>query len=236
MADPKGTPTQATIEVTMLDVGAIPTIPATPVTPPTHGTMAQPAAAPVFPSAAQQTLGASATDPVNGIGIEGEEAVWEAGYSIRNFIGRLALRAALGIVWIVMAIDVWAYNDYRFQLPVVLGGIVLLVLWVGVISRIIATKLGHKYRLTTRRLFISTGVLHRERDQMELLRVRDVFERQQSLFDRWFGVGTVTVVSSDKSLPTFHILGVEDPKRVMDLIWHHARAEQDQRSVKVEQV
>ena len=39
-----------------------------------------------------------------------------------------------------------------------------------------------------------------------------------------------------KAMPNYVLLGVADPKGVMDLVWHHARAEQDQRNVRVEQI
>ena len=92
--------------------------------------------------------------------------------------------------------------------------------------RIIKAGYGHYYRLTTRRLFVSTGLMHRRRDQMELLRVKDVFTRQ-TLVERWLSLGTVVVVSNEKELPTFYLAGVNDPKRVMDLVWHCARAERE---------
>ena len=37
-------------------------------------------------------------------------------------------------------------------------------------------------------------------------------------------------------MPNYVLTGVADPKGVMDLVWHHARAEQDQRNVRVEQI
>ena len=100
----------------------------------------------------------------------------------------------------------------------------------------IQARLGYKYRLTTRRLFIATGIMHRETDQLELLRVQDVYNRQVNLMERLLDVGSVVIVSDQKTLPNYVLLGVSDPKGVMDLIWHHARAEQDQRNVRVEQI
>lgn len=70
---------------------------------------------------------------------------------------------------------------------------------------------------------------------MELLRVQDVYTRQ-SLFQRWLSVGTVVIVSSEPHFPLLYLTGVDDPKYVMDLVWHHARAERDRRSVKVDQI
>ncbi len=71
---------------------------------------------------------------------------------------------------------------------------------------------------------------------MELLTVKDVFTRQQSLLERWLSLGTVVVVPTQKDAPTFYVTGVDDPKEVMDLIWHHARSERDVRTVKVDEV
>jgi len=90
--------------------------------------------------------------------------------------------------------------------------------------------------LTNRRLFVSTGIIHRRLDMMELMRIKDVFTRQQSLLERGLGLGTVVVVPSEKEIPTFYLAGVDDPQEVMDLVWHHTRAERDQRSVKVDSV
>jgi len=44
------------------------------------------------------------------------------------------------------------------------------------------------------------------------------------------------VVSSEPQLPTFYLAGVNDPKRVMDLVWHCARAEREGKSVQVDNV
>jgi membrane protein YdbS with pleckstrin-like domain len=179
--------------------------------------------------------GAAAADPATGIGVEGEETVWEDSYSMRNFIGRLVLRVVLTIAWLGLALETWA-NGHRNLAPVsVVTGLVLLALWLVLLVRMAQARYGHFYRLTNRRLFVSTGLLRRRRDQMELLSVKDVYTRQTFL-ERTLSLGTVVVVSSEKELPVFYITGVQDPKQVMDLIWHHARAERDIRSAKVQEV
>lgn len=171
-----------------------------------------------------------------GPGIEGEEVVWEARYSMKNFIGRLVGRTVLTIAWIGLAFYTWEYDGYEsLQIVTALLGLGLLLLWAGLIYRIILARYGHYYRLTTRRLFVSTGLMRRRRDQMELLRINDVYTKQ-TLIGRWLSVGTVVVVSPDPISPMFYLAGVDDPKRVMDLVWHYARAERDNRSVMVDQV
>jgi hypothetical protein len=56
------------------------------------------------------------------------------------------------------------------------------------------------------------------------------------LFSRLLNVGTVVIESSEERLPVHYLTGVNDPKSLMDLIWHHARKERDLRGVKVDEV
>jgi len=170
-----------------------------------------------------------------GTGVEGEEVVWEARYSMKNFIGRLTFRALLTVGWIALAAYTWGYEGKNIEFFTILAGIVLVFLWLGLIYRIIQALYGHYYRLTTKRLFVSTGLFNRRRDQVELIKVNDVFTRQR-MIERWLSLGTVVVVSSEQALPTCYLLGVNDPKHVMDLVWHYARTERDRRSVMVDRV
>jgi membrane protein YdbS with pleckstrin-like domain len=173
--------------------------------------------------------------PELGPGVEGEEVVWEGRYAMKNFLGRLSVRALLTVVWIALAAYTWGADHENLAIPTTLFGVGLLIAWLAIFYRIMLARYGHFYRLTNRRLFVSTGLMRRRRDQIELLRIKDVFTRQ-SLVERWLALGTVVVVPDDKSLPTFYLPGVDDPKRVMDIIWHYARAERDHRSVRVNQI
>ena len=57
-----------------------------------------------------------------------------------------------------------------------------------------------RYSMSEDRLFISVGFLNIKDDEVLLYRVRDI-DTSRSLWQRLFGVGTVTVVSSDKTMP-----------------------------------
>jgi hypothetical protein len=183
---------------------------------------------------AEMEQGANAP-AATGPGIEGEEVVWEGRYSMRNFLGRIALRVLLSLAWIVLAVETWANGHGELSFVTIGLGVAILVYWAFLITRMLQARYGHFYRLTNRRLFVSTGLTRRRRDQMELLRVKDVYTRQ-SLPERWLSLGTVVVVSTEKELPIFYLAGVDHPKEVMDLIWHHARAERDNRSTRVQPI
>ena len=74
-----------------------------------------------------------------------------------------------------------------------------------------------RYALSEDRLFLSVGFLNIKDDEILLYRVRDI-DTQRSLWQRLFGVGTVTVVSSDKTMPNLVMKNVKDPVFVKELI------------------
>ena len=80
-----------------------------------------------------------------------------------------------------------------------------------------------KYALSEDRLFISVGLLSIKDDEILLYRVRDI-DTSRSLWQRLFGVGTVTVMSSDKSMPTLVLKNIKDPVYVKELI--HTQVEE----------
>ena len=74
-----------------------------------------------------------------------------------------------------------------------------------------------RYSLSEDRLFISEGFLTIRDDEILLYRVRDI-DTRRTLWQRLFGVGTVTVLSSDKTMPTLVLQNVKDPVFVKELI------------------
>ena len=93
----------------------------------------------------------------------------------------------------------------------------------------------HHYRLSSRRLFVRTGLIRRRLDQVELLRVKDVYVTQ-SLMGTWLGIGHVVVISSEQTLPRATLYGIEQPRHVMDLIWLQTRGELDRKTSRIEHV
>ena len=66
-----------------------------------------------------------------------------------------------------------------------------------------------RYQLSEDRLFLSQGFLNIKDDEVLLYRVRDI-DTRRNLWQRLFGVGTVTVLSSDKTMPTLVLKNVKD--------------------------
>lgn len=74
-----------------------------------------------------------------------------------------------------------------------------------------------RYCLSEDRLFLSVGLLSIKDDEVLLYRIRDI-DTRRSLWQRIFGVGTVTVISSDKTMPNLVLKNVKDPVFVKELI------------------
>ena len=79
-----------------------------------------------------------------------------------------------------------------------------------------------RYALSDDRLFLSIGFLSIRDDELLLYRIRDIVTKR-TLWQRIFGVGTVTVISSDKSQPTLVLKNIRNPMAFKELL--HERVE-----------
>ena len=92
-----------------------------------------------------------------------------------------------------------------------------------------------RYGLSEDRLFLSVGFLNIKDEEVLLYRVRDI-NTSRSLWQRIFGVGTVTVMSSDKSMPTLAMKNVKDPVMVKELLHSQVEEMKRQRRVRVGEI
>ena len=74
-----------------------------------------------------------------------------------------------------------------------------------------------RYWMSEDRLFTSVGFLNLRDDEILLYRVRDL-DTNRTLWQRLFGVGTETVISSDKSQPVLALKNIKDPIMVKELL------------------
>lgn len=171
----------------------------------------QEAGAPAKPFAA-----ASAAPP----GQPSEQTLWTGRYSFKDAAHLWILSA----VWIALVL--WLYLRF-VQVPTqksnLIAFAVALVPVVLVLGQALVRKLSLRYRLTNHRLFTVRGLLARQHDELELIRVDDVSVRQ-NLLQRVFDVGTVTVLSTDSSNPVLAIQGVERPLELKERIRGEVRA------------
>ncbi len=92
-----------------------------------------------------------------------------------------------------------------------------------------------RYALSEDRLFVSVGFLNIKDDEILLYRVRDI-DTSRNLWQRLFGVGTVVVMSSDKSMPTLVLKNIKDPVNVKELIHEQVEEMKIRRRVRLGEV
>ena len=80
-----------------------------------------------------------------------------------------------------------------------------------------------RYALSEDRLFLSVGFWSIKDEEILLYRIRDI-SSSRSLWQRLFGVGTVTVTSSDKTTPTIVLKNIKRPIEVKELL--HTQVEE----------
>ena len=88
-----------------------------------------------------------------------------------------------------------------------------------------------KYRLTEDRIFCETGLLNTHEEEILLYRVRDL-ELRMSLGQRIFGVGSVVVHSSDKTMPTLELRNIKRPREVKEQLFRQVEECKDKRRMR----
>ena len=92
-----------------------------------------------------------------------------------------------------------------------------------------------RYSLSEDRLFLSVGFFSIKDEEVLLYRIRDI-TTSRSLWQRLFGVGTVTVASSDKTMPTITLKNIRNPLDVKELIHEQVEEMKIKRRVRVGEI
>ena len=74
-----------------------------------------------------------------------------------------------------------------------------------------------RYVVTTQRIRIITGLLSRSREDIELIRIQDLDQRQR-FGQRLLGIGTIRVDSADPSMPHTALKNIRKPLEVHEII------------------
>lgn len=92
-----------------------------------------------------------------------------------------------------------------------------------------------RYALSEDRLFLETGLLNTRCEEILLYRVRDI-SLKISLGQRIFGVGTITIQSSDKTMPVLEIKNIKAPRETKEIIHKAVETMKTSRRMRVGEV
>ena len=154
-----------------------------------------------------------------------ETGLWSGRTSWKHYIVRIALWVVVNFVAAVLIVrwsapESWLTTGRAFW--AIVG--VLVVSAVLMLAKAVLHILGRRYRLTTQRLFIESGILNKTIDQTELIRVDDV-RVYKSLLDRIFNLGTISLISTDVTNKEISIEGVSGAEAVAESVRSHMRAQ-----------
>jgi uncharacterized membrane protein YdbT with pleckstrin-like domain len=92
-----------------------------------------------------------------------------------------------------------------------------------------------RYSLSPDRLFLSVGFFTIRDEEILLYRIRDI-TTTRTLWQRLFGLGTVTVSSSDKTMPVLVIKNIKNPLAVKELIHENVEVSKRKHRVRVSEI
>ncbi|MGI8978291.1 MAG: PH domain-containing protein [Pirellulaceae bacterium] len=160
---------------------------------------------------------------------DAEHDLWRGGFSPKAMIGYWLLAGLVTLIAIVVGVllsDLLAW---------IIGLAVAGSLWLAFALYLLYQRLGVEYQLTTQRLFQRKGILARVTNRVEVIDIDDV-QFSQSLVERFLGVGTIRILSSDISDPKLVMIGIDDVKNVADIIDKVRRDERRKRGLHIETV
>lgn len=92
-----------------------------------------------------------------------------------------------------------------------------------------------RYALSEDRLFVETGLLATQCEEILLYRIRDLSMRI-TLGQRICGVGTITIQSSDRSCPVLELKNVKHPRETKEIIHQAVEKMKIQRRMRLGEV
>ena len=162
---------------------------------------------------------------------EPEKELWQGNYSPKATIPAYAVA---GFVSVAVIIGVIAFTSLTaihwlwLLLAIVIAfGAISINLWI--------TRLSTAYRLTSQRFMHETGLLRRVTNRLEVIDIDDV-TIEQGLIDRFLGIGTIKLTSSDRTHPMLQMRGVDNVRVVADQIDNARRVERMRRGLHIEAI
>jgi len=114
------------------------------------------------------------------------------------------------------------------------GALLLTILTVGLAGLYFwVCTLGTRYRITSQRVVVETGIFGKRMDQIDLYRVVD-FAMERSFGQRIMGTGTLVLEAMDKTTPELRIEGIRaDVTALYERLRAAAEVEKQRRGVRL---
>ena len=193
-------------------------VPASSLPPSAFPPSANPGAAPVQSTPASQS--GPHAEPE-----DREEIYFEGSPPTRAVASKVALYTLIAAAVLALAIYLIHEHTGPWWLRLALIAIAILLPFIpGILTKRV------RYRITNYRIDFERGLLSKNIDTMELWHIEDL-HFHQSLLDRIFSVGTITVLSKDETMPQLMLRGVPNPRPIYEMLKQRVIAVKRQRGV-----
>jgi membrane protein YdbS with pleckstrin-like domain len=146
--------------------------------------------------------------------VEDEEIVYFEGRPVlRADQAKAAMFLIVGLALLALpilaAVLDWTWWDHRWMTPVAIVLAILAIVLPWLVTRTT------RYRITNYRIDFERGVLKKQIDTMELWHVDDI-SFEQGLVDRIMNVGSIKILSDDRTTPQLELHGLPNPRAIFD--------------------
>ena len=141
-----------------------------------------------------------------------EQTLWQGTYSSKALMSAWILSVVLFLVCSIaglLLVDGWMVHGAITLLSLSPLAYFLLLAWYRSFTLY--------YAITTRRLVCRSGLINLDISRVALMAITDISCSQRGL-DRAFGIGAITVQSTDTSDPVFTMRGIENVQAVLGIL------------------
>jgi membrane protein YdbS with pleckstrin-like domain len=154
-----------------------------------------------------------------------EEIYFDGSPPVRAVAGKVCLYSFIGLALIALA---GLLIDKHVGPWWVAAGLIVVALAMPWIPWLFTKSVS--YRISNYRIDFERGLLTKNIDTVELWHVEDL-HFHQSLINRLFNVGTITVLSKDDKMPTMELRGLPNPRPLYEMLKQRVIAVKRQRGV-----
>lgn len=155
-----------------------------------------------------------------------ETFLWRGGYSAKAMIGGWILSAILTLVFFIAGM---LFPPAGMMIAFCAS----LAVWGWHLLLLIYRRWSYEYELSTQRFIHRAGLLARVTNRIEVIDISDV-QVKQTLVERFLGIGTISIYSTDTTDPALVMTGIDEVNRIATLIDDTRRTERRKRSVHIE--
>ena len=148
-----------------------------------------------------------------------EEIIWQGSQSqVLNFGTYISMFIIMAII-VVLGLLAFAPAVIAIVIPL----IYLFYKWLIIHN--------NKYKVTTERIFFTSGIFSKKTDALELYRVKDL-DMYEPFWQRIFKLGNIEIDSADQTNPKFYLKAIPHPSKLIDDIRKNVELRRDAKRVR----